>query len=130
MALKWTKTSGPDSCVMNPKPFSPLNHLTVPVVMDNPLHSWPDSNRSSYGRAARCRRGNCPQLGTTCALREQATTAAARSGRQRPCTVVGVPVPPAADGAARNEEPDEPEPASEARCLRGVEGVDDQRITR
>src|SRR6185295_5117424 len=38
MALKWTKTSGPDSCVMNPKPFSPLNHLTVPIVMDNPLH--------------------------------------------------------------------------------------------
>src|SRR2546421_12903636 len=36
MALKWTKTSGPDSCVMNPNPLSPLNHLTVPVVMDNP----------------------------------------------------------------------------------------------
>src|SRR6266550_1763932 len=33
MALKWTKTSGPDSCVMNPKPLSPLNHLTVPVVI-------------------------------------------------------------------------------------------------
>src|SRR5436309_27910 len=29
---------------MNPKPLSPLNHLTVPVVIGHSLHSWPDSN--------------------------------------------------------------------------------------
>jgi hypothetical protein len=32
MALKWTKTSGPPSREMNPKPFASLNHLTVPVM--------------------------------------------------------------------------------------------------
>src|SRR5690606_41525610 len=30
MALKWTNTSFPPSCSMKPKPFSSLNHLTVP----------------------------------------------------------------------------------------------------
>jgi len=34
MALKWAKTSGPDSCSMKPKPLVSLNHLTVPVVVD------------------------------------------------------------------------------------------------
>jgi hypothetical protein len=29
---KWTKTSGPLSGVMKPKPFASLNHLTVPVL--------------------------------------------------------------------------------------------------
>src|SRR5215213_3111834 len=33
MALKWTKRSFPPSSgVMNPKPLSALNHLTVPVA--------------------------------------------------------------------------------------------------
>src|SRR5688572_21143061 len=39
MALKWTKTSGPLSGVMNPKPLSALNHFTVPIVMSNSLLS-------------------------------------------------------------------------------------------
>src|SRR4029078_8935611 len=39
MALKWTKTSGPLSWVMNPKPFSALNHFTVPTAMSNSLLS-------------------------------------------------------------------------------------------
>jgi hypothetical protein len=31
IAEKWAKTSGPPpSCSMKPKPFSALNHLTVP----------------------------------------------------------------------------------------------------
>src|SRR3954452_3215566 len=34
MAEKWTKTSAvPPSGVMKPKPFSPLNHFTVPCVI-------------------------------------------------------------------------------------------------
>src|SRR5581483_244071 len=32
MALYWTKTSAPSACGMNPKPFSALNHFTVPVA--------------------------------------------------------------------------------------------------
>src|SRR5215207_9636515 len=32
MALKWTNTSPPSSCWMNPYPLSALNHLTVPVA--------------------------------------------------------------------------------------------------
>src|SRR4051794_12060053 len=36
---KWTKRSRPPpSGVMNPKPFSSENHLTVPVLTDTPLH--------------------------------------------------------------------------------------------
>src|SRR6516164_9958672 len=27
---------------MKPKPFSPLNHFTEPVAIENPLLSWPD----------------------------------------------------------------------------------------
>src|ERR1039458_5377753 len=30
MDEKWTNTSGPPSCWMNPKPFFSLNHFTVP----------------------------------------------------------------------------------------------------
>src|SRR3954454_13856281 len=34
MAEKWQKTSGPPpSCSMKPKPFSALNHFTVPWVI-------------------------------------------------------------------------------------------------
>ena len=32
IALKWTKTSGPPSREMKPKPFASLNHFTVPVM--------------------------------------------------------------------------------------------------
>src|SRR5438094_4198837 len=32
-ALKWTKTSSPLSCVMKPKPFASLNHLTRPCAI-------------------------------------------------------------------------------------------------
>src|SRR4030095_2740328 len=32
MAEKWTKTSFPPSRSIKPKPLSPLNHLTVPVI--------------------------------------------------------------------------------------------------
>src|SRR6185369_1435583 len=40
MAEKWANTSGPPSSgVMNPKPFSALNHFTVPTAMiDCSLH--------------------------------------------------------------------------------------------
>jgi hypothetical protein len=31
--------------VMKPKPFSPLNHFTEPVAIENPLLSWPDLTR-------------------------------------------------------------------------------------
>src|SRR5690349_6617205 len=38
MAEKWTKTSSPpESGAMKPKPFSALNHLTVPEAMSDPL---------------------------------------------------------------------------------------------
>src|SRR3954453_5893951 len=38
MFEKWAKTSGPPpSCSMKPKPFSELNHLTVPVAMSHLL---------------------------------------------------------------------------------------------
>src|ERR1700744_5616181 len=30
---------------MKPKPFSPLNHFTEPVAIENPLLSWPDLTR-------------------------------------------------------------------------------------
>src|SRR5215207_9830616 len=32
MAEKWTKTSFPPSRSIKPKPLSPLNHLTVPLI--------------------------------------------------------------------------------------------------
>src|SRR5579871_2381574 len=34
---------------MKPKPFSPLNHFTEPVAIENPLLSWPDLARFSGG---------------------------------------------------------------------------------
>src|SRR5579864_7400292 len=34
---------------MKPKPFSPLNHFTEPVAIENPLLSWPDLTRFSGG---------------------------------------------------------------------------------
>src|SRR5580698_4724226 len=50
MALKCTNTSGPPaSWVMKPKPFSPLNHFTVPVVMAIPLSSWPKPTTDPVG---------------------------------------------------------------------------------
>src|ERR1700733_12626345 len=30
---------------MKPKPFSPLNHFTEPVAIENPLLPWPDLTR-------------------------------------------------------------------------------------
>jgi hypothetical protein len=42
IALKCTKTSGPFSWEMKPKPFSELNHFTVPVVTNVSLLSRPD----------------------------------------------------------------------------------------
>src|SRR6185436_18312988 len=35
MAEKWTKTSLPPSRSMKPKPLSPLNHLTVPIILSD-----------------------------------------------------------------------------------------------
>src|SRR5215208_785955 len=40
MALKWTKTSGPPSREMNPKPFASLNHFTVPSIRAMRLPSF------------------------------------------------------------------------------------------
>src|SRR5262249_25890588 len=40
MAVWWTNTSGPSLCEMKPKPFSALNHFTVPVATSaSPLRS-------------------------------------------------------------------------------------------
>src|SRR5581483_936327 len=37
---------------MKPKPFSPLNHFTEPVAIENPLLPWPDLTRivGGHGR--------------------------------------------------------------------------------
>ena len=39
IAEKWTNTSGPLSCSMNPKPLASLNHFTVPSAILKLLHS-------------------------------------------------------------------------------------------
>src|ERR1700709_2693393 len=59
MPLKWTKRSRPPpSGVMNPKPFSSENHLTVPVPTDTPLAARRSGNAVliSTGRQRRPRR--------------------------------------------------------------------------
>src|SRR5713101_5471096 len=33
IAVKWTNTSGPDSCAIKPKPFASLNHFTFPFAI-------------------------------------------------------------------------------------------------
>src|SRR6266704_6510560 len=33
IAVKWTNTSGPDSCAIKPKPFASLNHFTLPLAI-------------------------------------------------------------------------------------------------
>src|SRR5213596_645611 len=33
IAVKWTNTSGPDSCAIKPKPFASLNHFTLPFAI-------------------------------------------------------------------------------------------------
>src|SRR5882762_5470458 len=39
IAVKWTNTSGPDSCAIKPKPFASLNHFTLPLaILSRPLH--------------------------------------------------------------------------------------------
>src|SRR5512132_951917 len=55
MALKCTQTSSPDSGAIKPKPFSALNHFTVPTVM---YLSLPPSSRryQSTPTTARIRR--------------------------------------------------------------------------
>src|ERR1700681_1734870 len=51
MALKCTNTSGPPaSWVMKPKPFSPLNHFTVPLAIAIP--SFPGLTQSVDQRIA------------------------------------------------------------------------------
>src|SRR3954447_12284254 len=53
MAEKCTKTSGPSpSCSMKPKPFSALNHLTVPCAMP---YSFCDERRGRVITASGCR---------------------------------------------------------------------------
>src|SRR5467141_966628 len=40
IAVKWTNTSGPDSCAIKPKPFASLNHFTLPFAIPlRPLHN-------------------------------------------------------------------------------------------
>src|SRR5437879_8874696 len=111
MALKWTKTSGPDSCVMNPNPLSPLNHLTVPVVMDNPLHPWPDSDRGPCGRAACCRRGNC--LATPRYDNLPSRTSVAPRGSRRAPAATGWGCTLRAGGAVGSEEYHDPQISDE-----------------
>ena len=60
IALKCTKTSGPPSSwVMKPKPFSPLNHFTVPVAMFCSSFLARTSLTAARGRSVRRPRGNC-----------------------------------------------------------------------
>src|SRR5579884_254451 len=41
IAVKWTNTSGPDSCAIKPKPFASLNHFTLPfAILCKPQHLW------------------------------------------------------------------------------------------
>src|SRR5579859_3210235 len=44
---------------MKPKPFSPLNHFTEPVAIENPLLSWPDLTLVSGAMAG----GSCEPEG-------------------------------------------------------------------
>src|SRR2546425_7658972 len=40
IAVKWTNTSGPDSCAIKPKPFASLNHFTLPfAILLRPQHN-------------------------------------------------------------------------------------------
>src|SRR6266566_9125847 len=40
IAVKWTNTSGPDSCAIKPKPFASLNHFTLPLaILLRPQHN-------------------------------------------------------------------------------------------
>src|SRR5450755_670008 len=57
MPLKWTNRSRPPSSgVMNPKPLSSLNHLTVPVAMYSPSAQLACSNRFGHQTAPTKRR--------------------------------------------------------------------------
>src|SRR5688500_1455177 len=58
MAEKCTNTSGPPSTAMNPYPFSPLNHFTVPCAM---TASWPRFGTPAGNAAARSRSGTRPR---------------------------------------------------------------------
>src|SRR4051794_28193420 len=63
MAEKWTKTSAlPSSGVMKPKPFSPLNHFTVPCAMSlSSIRGLPRRSPVQEHRVAdRTHSGSCP----------------------------------------------------------------------
>src|SRR6516165_6364609 len=104
MALKCTNTSGPPpSWEMKPKPFSELNHLTVPVAIRDPLLSWPGSTSGSH----RSRPGSdepegnhlmqLPSPGTVADRGRlpgpPSMGAALRSGRRRALQVIGSAAP-------------------------------------
>src|SRR5918911_253960 len=53
MDEKWTKTSAPPpSGLMKPKPFSPLNHFTVPEAMSAPSQAVERPHRADSSAAA------------------------------------------------------------------------------
>src|SRR4029450_1622386 len=56
IAEKWTNTSSSPSREMNPKPFSLLNHFTVPCSANVPSCAW--SGRSVARPARRAQRGD------------------------------------------------------------------------
>src|SRR3954454_3711450 len=93
MALKWTKTSGPDYWVMNPKPLSPLNHLTVPVVMDIPSIPGPIRTHDSWPGGVLPQR-ELPATALRTLLPSRARVAGPRDARRCPdevgCTFEGV----------------------------------------
>src|SRR4051812_16915263 len=64
MAEKWTKTSAlPSSGVMKPKPFSPLNHFTVPCAMFLSPHTVDHHGappEGAPGRGQNPNSGSCP----------------------------------------------------------------------
>src|SRR5437762_11721964 len=56
--VKWTNTSGPDSCAIKPKPFASLNHFTLPFaitflpsVTGASAPDWFDPDHRDLGRA-------------------------------------------------------------------------------
>src|SRR5216117_995965 len=58
IAVKWTNTSGPDSCAIKPKPFASLNHFTLPFaitflpsVTGASAPDWFDPDHRDLGRA-------------------------------------------------------------------------------
>src|SRR6266571_780627 len=97
MALKCTNTSGPPaSWVMKPKPFSPLNHFTVPVAIAKSFLSWPELDPGSAGHGLGSSELEGLPIGTGCApsvasvtVEAQGLARVVRSSDARPYSALG-----------------------------------------